>query len=651
MNISVRDGKFDVVIAAGPRVEVWPSPGVRAVSTLCAEMGLTVGQFGGETMIVRGVIPLPGTGGIVVIEDIQKRIHRIKARSIVRIVAESSLPDPFFGWRSQGLIPLSTAEKLLRNSHILWDPITVILGTGNKALKFGSTLLESGASKVLCVESYSQWKAKRYSGWEVEKRQFEILGGKLIEAKPLQLVPKSPLLWQLRLQDQQGVRILDVGRVVSAGPFREPWGVREHPPGSSLFELLQTASQTQMEDVEGWALELERGRWLAGKIAKSLISDLGKKREVLDRIFRRAKVRIKRTQRHQEAPFTPTYEGKWIASTDAKKIRSFQGVPELLHKKQSIASVECFEEIPCNICQTVCPTGAIQMGLTPNTKNPVLKEQLCTACGICIAACPSHSIPLIHEKEDQSLSRLTLAWRGQKAWSVGEFALLVNRKGDHLGSGRVVQISKSPLETAAKTQLVEIELPTHLLWEARGIRRARTPITEDQAFLTAIDHSALAAEKVEIHLNGEKRLVRDRLPISVALFEIGQSRSEDTLLCKDGSCGLCAVSVDSVKKLACQTRIHRGMVIKTSAQSQLDPNHQTLCPCLGITQEQILERLKQGKLQSPEAILSVLHLGAGKCHGQLCMEAFRRVLLDQRLDVTQWIDWRFPWSDWVLCHN
>ena len=81
MNFSVRDGKFDVVIAAGPRVEIWPSAGVRALSVLCAEMGFTVGQFGGETLNVRGVIPLPGTGGIVLIEDIQKRIHRIHAAS------------------------------------------------------------------------------------------------------------------------------------------------------------------------------------------------------------------------------------------------------------------------------------------------------------------------------------------------------------------------------------------------------------------------------------------------------------------------------------------------------------------------------------------------------------------------------------------
>ena len=56
-HLNVRDGKFDVAITAGPRLADFPSVGVLALSKLCAEMGLTVGIFGGESMTVRGVIP------------------------------------------------------------------------------------------------------------------------------------------------------------------------------------------------------------------------------------------------------------------------------------------------------------------------------------------------------------------------------------------------------------------------------------------------------------------------------------------------------------------------------------------------------------------------------------------------------------------
>jgi ferredoxin len=646
MNFSVRDGKFDVVIVAGPRLENWPSVGVRTISIYSAEMGLTVGQYGGEHVTVRGVIPLPGTGGIVLVEDIQKRIHRIRARAIVRMSPPPTLPDPFPGWRSQGLIPLSTAILLKKEAQVKWDAPVAILGTGNRALRFGSHLLETGTSSVYCIETSTQWGAKRFAGWEVERRRFEMSGGKLLEARPIQLLPKGPLLWSLRLQDVQGVRILTVGRVVSIGPFQNSQGVREYPPGSLLFDLEQSAAPTLTDDTEGWALEEERGKWLAGKIVKTLVNELGPKRETIAPMFRNAKLRLKRYLKHREEPFTPSYQGKWMNGSDSKKIRTFQGVPQHEHKNRPIASVECIEEIPCNICQTVCPTSAIQLGTPPTTRQPKLNEDACTACGLCVAACPSNSIPLIQDQDGGSTSPLTLAWRGVRPWSAGEYASLVNRRGETLGSARITAVSQIP--NYEGVQLVRVEAPAHLIWEARGLKKSKTAQDPEDPYHYSLRASQSHQEKVEITLNSERRLVRDRIPISLALFEIGQSRPEDILLCKDGSCGMCHISVDGSNKPACQTKIHRGMAIRVPKASEPSSTTQMLCPCLSITKEQVIERLKQGKLQSPEAVLSITHVGEGKCHGQLCMDAFKRVLLDQGLDLSQWIDWRFPWSDWIL---
>src|SRR4051812_44902980 len=160
--MSVRDGRFDVAVAGGPGVRFWPSAGVRALSALCADMGLTVGVFGGDTIRVRGVLPLPGTGGLVLAEDVQHRIHRIHARAVVKVNPISGMPDPFSGWRSEGLIPITTAEKLRSEVPLQWAPTTVILGTGNRAMRFASSLLEAGVPEVICIETFAQWGAKRF---------------------------------------------------------------------------------------------------------------------------------------------------------------------------------------------------------------------------------------------------------------------------------------------------------------------------------------------------------------------------------------------------------------------------------------------------------------------------------------------------------
>ncbi len=650
LNVSFREGDFDIAVVAGPRLESWPSAGVRALSLLCAEMGLKVGVFGGDSLSVKGVVPSPGTGGVAIVQDSQGRIHRIRARAIVRVSAPSEFPDPFPGWRSTGLVPLATALRLRADSHVRWEPGVAILGTGNRALRFGSSLLESGVPEVICFETRGPGSAgvavKRYSGWEVERRRFEMAGGKVIEAQPVSLTQKSPLLWEFRARDSQGVRVQEVARVVSAGPFHELAEVREHPPGSMLFELLQSAPEQRTDDVEGWALEEERGRYLATRIVRALGTDLGAKREELDKIYRRARGRMRRYLKHRAEPFAPSYQGKWTAGADLKAMREFRGLPQSEHKKRPIAALECFEEIPCNVCQTVCPSDAIRIGHVPRTQDTLLTEANCTSCGLCVRACPSGVIPMIHEREDRSTSQVMLPWRGLKLWKPGEVATLLNRKGDTLGSARVVAT-----DDAARPQLVTLEVPSHLVWEARGLRRsAREAEVQDLDFVAATQAAKLAPEKVEILLNGEKRVVRDEMPVSLSLFEIGRSRPSDVLLCSDGSCRMCEVTVDGVKKLGCQTLTHRGMSVRAPLEAEPRSETPPICPCLGITREELVERMKHGKLSSPDAVISLTHVGEGRCHGQLCMEAVRRVLIEEGIDAGQWVDWRFPWSDWELNH-
>ena len=280
---------------------------------------------------------------------------------------------------------------------------------------FGSSLLESGTREVFCVESYFQWGLKRFAGWEVEKRRFETAGGKILEAKPVKVTAKAAQLWELRLQDTQGVRILEVARVVSAGPFRDIPGVKEYPAGSFLFELEQTSSAQYADDVEGWVWEEERGRWLAGKIVRSLVHDLrelGPERERLETIYNRARTRLKRFPKHRAEPFTPAYQGKWISNADRSAMRAFSGMPQGSQKTKMVASIECFEEIPCRACQIACPEEAIQIGRIPRDL-PVLNEDKCTGCGICVSACPSGAIAMVHEEHRQieCETRAAVAWQ------------------------------------------------------------------------------------------------------------------------------------------------------------------------------------------------------------------------------------------------
>jgi len=650
----VREGApFDVVIAAGPRMgfEPWPSVGARELGRLLASWGLSTAILGGSDIRVRGLIPLPDNGAILLTQDAQGRLHRHAARSVVRFAAPEELPDPFPGWHSPGLIPLSTARRLFAESQVMWAPSVAILGTGNRALRMACELLESGVPEVYCIETDTNWGAKRFAGWEVERRRFEVLGGRLIEARPKELRAVSPLLWELRVEDSRGVRILEVTRVISSGPFLRSRPFREYPVGSLLFELPRTSMARRDWDLEGWLLEEDAARFIGTRIIRALADITPDRREEFERIYKRAKGRLKRSAEHFDVPFLPEWNAKWLARNTSETLKTFAGVPQQQHQKRPVASIECIESIACNQCERSCPEQAIQFS---RDRAQVLIEDRCTACGICLDVCPSAIPVLIHEKADAPMSWVTLSERGQRlkpALKAGEFVQALNRRGESMGSARIKDLQLS--ET--KRLRVTVELPSHLVWEVRGIRRPRASATsrDDWNPLISAQAPEFTENRVPILLDGDRRLVRERIPMDIALFETGRAREGDLLDCRDGGCGRCSIVVDGNKVQSCRTLVRAGMsaITKTAVSASMvkgDGRESSLCPCLNLSDAQVRSQLRDANIMSPDAAVSATDIGSGRCHGQLCCGAFRRLIVSEGIPAEDWIDWRFPWTDWAV---
>jgi len=651
LSVGFHDSSFDVLIVAAPRVTRWPSVGVQALSRICGQHDLKVGLLGGQGINPKGVIPLPTTGGVLISEDSQKRIHRLQARSVVKITSDLSLPDPFPGWRSEGVLPYSTTLRLLEEGRLTWNPATVILGSGNKALRLASRLLHSGISRdVYCVETHRRWGKKEYAGWEVEKRRFEVLGGRLIYGDPVSIKRKSALLWDFRVKDAIGVRVIEVARVVAVGPFFEFPGIRESPPGSFLFEFDQTSGEKLEDDIEGWRLEEERGQHLATRLVRDLSIEIESSIEDVSAMLRKTRVGLRFFDRHKKFPQSLEYRKKWLHPLDLKKIRDFEGVPQQRYKESMTAAIECLEPVSCNRCETVCPEKAIKINRNASPDRSFLFEDKCTGCGICVRECPSKAIVMIQEKTKNEFSRIVLSKSRTKNY-VRPLVQMLNRRGEKLGAGRRVSFSDC-VDRNITDELVEIEIPEHLIWEARGVASDDgsrfVDYDESYAFSPLYD---IEKETVEVNIDGERRRIRDGIKLSVALFEIGHSRSEDVLLCADGSCGLCEASVDSVRQLGCQINVRQGMSIRTEMsvdRKSVDEEDADLCPCMGVSVSEIVDRIEKGALNTPEAVLSLTRVGHGKCHAQRCMAPLKRLLMKKGLDANSWIDWRFPWSDWKI---
>lgn len=631
----MRSGSMDVAIVAGPRLKVFPTRGVRALSQWCAGAGLSVGWYGGNDLKPIGILPENGSGGVVVFEDIQRRLHRIKARAIVRVGQMQNFPDPFQGWFSPGLLPESTAQKLIADASVFWGPLVVILGTGNRALRLGSQLLKSGtAPRVICLQIVEG--RPLIEGWEVERLRFERYGGRISRGKPLGLAleSQSRVLWSFKIRDESGIRILECSRVIACGPFEEDVGFQEYPAGSLLVDWTNTEVQSVTEDVETSLLDQSRAAVLSQRLIRALSSTVPPAHKLeLDRAVWKAKQALKELEELELRKLTLEFKGKWLKPEYQALVDEFPGYPKKTSGKV-LPVMDCLEPIACRVCEKQCPVQAIAIDRSL-TAPKFLIEDACTGCGICVKACPSEAITMIDDQLPKEVHAI-FPWYLRRTPEPGVRVQILNRKGDVLGQGRVADVFLD-----GEPPLVRVEIPEHLMWDAKGVRlvSAGDPTKESAESL----YQETGA-RVEIRIQDQERRVRDGQLLSLAMIEIGHGRPNDILVCEDGSCGLCTVDVDGQKKFACQTRVRQGMnvhFIREDAQGSM------LCPCEGVSVEEFDKSVALHAGHGTDAALQFTPAMKGRCHGALCASSCLRRVKAQQEDQ-RYADWSFPSFDWQV---
>lgn len=135
-------------------------------------------------------------------------------------------------------------------------------------------------------------------------------------------------------------------------------------------------------------------------------------------------------------------------------------------KEKPLAVIECFEEIPCNPCSTVCPFGAIYIGANINER-PRIDWNLCSGCGICVYSCPGQAIKLVQKRDDCLIFKIPYEFLPHP--KKGEIWHAVDRNGNVIGEARIENVISSRRQD--RTLLVTVGVEADLLYTFAGIRR------------------------------------------------------------------------------------------------------------------------------------------------------------------------------------
>lgn len=129
------------------------------------------------------------------------------------------------------------------------------------------------------------------------------------------------------------------------------------------------------------------------------------------------------------------------------------------------AIIECYQEIPCNPCETSCPFEAITIGDDIN-HIPMINFAKCTGCGICVHSCPGLAIMVAQVKNERAYYKIPYEMlpRPKK----GDRWDAVNRKGDVIGKAQIEHVLLN--SQTDRTAIITVSLEKQYLYDFVTVR-------------------------------------------------------------------------------------------------------------------------------------------------------------------------------------
>lgn len=146
--------------------------------------------------------------------------------------------------------------------------------------------------------------------------------------------------------------------------------------------------------------------------------------------------------------------------------------PEILtqvrKRKGPVAHIECLQCIPCDPCAASCPTGAISMG-GAIINRPVLDEEKCIGCGMCLRKCSGLAISLIDLSSQPGKAIVELPYEYLPLPRKGDEVVAVDGQGRAVCSAQVLTSGHRPGD--GSTAAVSIIFPTEYVQKVKSIKR------------------------------------------------------------------------------------------------------------------------------------------------------------------------------------
>jgi len=151
-----------------------------------------------------------------------------------------------------------------------------------------------------------------------------------------------------------------------------------------------------------------------------------------------------------------------------EELAGLPGMPSAERMQRgAVVVIECAQEIPCNPCESLCKQGAIEVG-EPITNLPVLDEDKCTGCGLCIAGCPGQAIFVVDIARSKHEATVQMPYEFLPLPEKGSAVDGLDREGRVICEGHVLKVLNP--KGNDRTPVVKVAVPRDCAMDVRNIR-------------------------------------------------------------------------------------------------------------------------------------------------------------------------------------
>ena len=135
--------------------------------------------------------------------------------------------------------------------------------------------------------------------------------------------------------------------------------------------------------------------------------------------------------------------------------------------KGPVAVIECADLFPCNPCESACPEEAITIG-EDITNLPVLDEEKCNGCGLCIPACPGLAISVVDLAYSDDEAVVRIPYEFLPLPEKEDKVTCLSREGKVIADGRILRVVNP--KSHDRTPVLWVAVPKTFAMDVRAIR-------------------------------------------------------------------------------------------------------------------------------------------------------------------------------------